>query len=72
MNDTDDNIRWLAGSSLARLGGLPVVNMLAAYLQTDPGPTARSEAHKVLGLIADTSEDTAVRAAARKVREGVN
>jgi hypothetical protein len=32
----------------------------------------KTETHKVLGLIADTSEDTAVRAAAHKMREGVN
>jgi hypothetical protein len=72
MNDTDDNILWLAGSSLARLGGLAVVNMLAAFLQSDPGATARQEALKVLGLIGDMSEDEGVRAMARKVREGVN
>jgi hypothetical protein len=44
-----------------KVTGLPVVKLLAAYLQTNPGPTARSETHKVLGLIARTSEDEAVR-----------
>jgi HEAT repeat protein len=70
LADEDDNIRWLASSALVRLGGLPVVKLLAAFLQSDPGETARQEALKVLGLIGDTSEDTAVREAAGQVAGG--
>jgi hypothetical protein len=66
LGDENDNIRWLAGSSLARLGGLAVVKLLAAYLAANPGATSRAEAVKVLGLIADTAEDEAVQAAARQ------
>jgi hypothetical protein len=65
LADEDDSIRWLAGSSLTRLGGLAVVNMLAAFLGSTPGATAEQEAMKVLGLIGDTDEDTAVREAAQ-------
>jgi len=43
-----------------------VVKLLAAYLATNPGRTARAEAVKVLGLIADTAEDKAVQAAAQQ------
>lgn len=64
LADEDDSIRWLAGSSLTRLGGLAVVNMLAAFLQSELGDTPRQEALKVLGLIADTHEDESVRTAA--------
>lgn len=66
LADEDDSIRWLAGSSLTRLGGLAVVNMLAAFLQSRPGETARQEALKVLELIADTDEDEGVQESARK------
>jgi hypothetical protein len=66
LADEDSNIRWLAGSSLVRIRGLAVVNMLAAFLQSDPGDTACREAVKVLGLIADTDEDEGVRTAARE------
>lgn len=67
LADEDDSIRWLAGSSLTRLGGLAVVNMLAAFLRSRPGETARQEALKVLGLIADTDEDEGVRTAAQEL-----
>lgn len=66
LADEDDSIRWLAGSSLTRLGGLAVVNMLAAFLQSRPGETARQEALKVLELIADTDVDERVQDSARK------
>lgn len=66
LADEDDSIRWLAGSSLTRLGGLAVVNMLAAFLQSRPGETARQEALKVLELIADTDVDERVQESARK------
>jgi hypothetical protein len=36
---------------------MAVVNMLAAFLQTNPGAVARQEALKVLGLIGNTAED---------------
>jgi HEAT repeat protein len=65
LADEDSNIRWLATSFLAQIGGTAVVNMLAAFLQTNPGETARQEAVKVLGLIGDMSEDEGVRAAVR-------
>ncbi len=66
LTDEDDSIRWLAGSSLTRLGGLAVVNMLAAFLQSRPGETATQEALKVLGLIADTDPDASVQELARQ------
>lgn len=66
LADEDSSIRWLAGSSLTRLGGLAVVNMLAAFLQSRPGETARQEALKVLELIADTDVDERVQDSARK------
>ncbi|HRQ40093.1 MAG TPA: N-6 DNA methylase [Chloroflexota bacterium] len=65
LGDADENIRWLAGSSLARLGGLATVQMLAAFLHSQPGETAQQEAVRVLELIADTDEDEAVRTAAQ-------
>lgn len=69
LADEDSSIRWLAGSSLTRLGGLAVVNMLAAFLASRPGETARQEALKVLELIADTDEDEGVRAAAQALAD---
>lgn len=66
LGDEDSNIRWLAGSSLARLQNAGTVAALAAYLNTDPGAAAQAEARKVLALIADTSEDVAVQQAARQ------
>jgi hypothetical protein len=39
--------------------------MLAAFLKSEPGATACQEAMKVLGLIADTDGDTAVRECAQ-------
>lgn len=68
LGDEDGNIRWLAGSALARLGGMAVVRLLAAYLAADPGDVARAEAARVLDLIADMDEDEAVRNAARAAR----
>ncbi|MCP4421811.1 MAG: HEAT repeat domain-containing protein [Chloroflexi bacterium] len=70
LGDENSNIRWLAGSALTRLGGLAVVNLLAAYLQTNPGDVARAEVVRVLGLIAETDEDEAVKAAARQAVDG--
>jgi hypothetical protein len=52
----------MAGQKVGKLLGLAVVNMLAAFLQSDLGETARQEALKVLGLIGDTSEDETVQA----------
>ncbi len=69
LADEDSSIRWLAGSSLTRLGGLAVVNMLAAFLQSRPGETARQEALKVLELIADTDGDERVQERARKAMQ---
>lgn len=62
LGDENANIRWLAGSSLTKLGGLVVVNLLAAYLQTNPGEVARQESLRVLGLIGEMSEDEQIRA----------
>jgi hypothetical protein len=50
--------------------GTAVVQMLAAFLQSEPGATACQEAVKVLGLIGDMDEDTAVRQAAKVVVDG--
>jgi hypothetical protein len=46
---------------LTRLGGLAVVNMLAAFLGSEPGEAAEREVLEVLGLIGEMDEDTAVR-----------
>ena len=69
LGDEDGNIRWLAGSSLVRLRGPAVVATLAAYLETGLGEPAQAEAIKVLGLIADTAEEEAVREAAHAIVE---
>jgi HEAT repeat protein len=61
LGDDEGNIRWLASSALVNLGGLAVVKMLAAYLQTNPSPAARQEAQRIAGLLGETSEDEAVR-----------
>lgn len=66
LGDSDDSIRWLAGSSLARLGGTAVVQMLAAFLRSQPGETAVQEARRVLELIAETDEDETVRQTAQE------
>lgn len=62
LSDDEGNIRWLASSTLVNLGGLAVVKMLAAYLQTDPSLPARQEVRRIAGLLAETSEDEAVKA----------
>ena len=46
LGDEHANIRWLAGSSLAKISGLAVVNLLAVYLQSNPGEMARQESLK--------------------------
>ncbi len=69
LADEDESIRWLAGSSLARLGGTAVVQMLAAFLRSQPGATAVQEARRVLELIADTDEDEAVRTAVQALTD---
>lgn len=70
LGDGNANIRWLAGSSLARLGGLTVVNLLARYLETEPGNKAQVQVLKTLQMIADTDEDKAVQTAALKASKG--
>ena len=67
LGDENNNIRWLAGSSLTKLGGLTVVNLLARYLETEPGDKAQDQALKVLQMIAETDEDEAVQAASQEV-----
>ena len=67
LGDENANIRWLAGSSLAKIGGLAVINLLAAYLQTQPNDTAQEQARKTLEMIAETSEEADVKAAAKEV-----
>jgi hypothetical protein len=62
LGDENGQIRWLAGASLVRVGGLVVVRLLAAYLQTEPGAVGREEALKALALIGETSDDEAVKA----------
>jgi len=42
------------------------IRWLAVYMASQPGATAQAEARKVLGLIADMSEDAAVQQAARQ------
>lgn len=63
LGDENDNIRWLAGSALTKLGGLPVIRLLAAYLQTNPGAMAPAEVLRVLKLIGEMSEDDEVKTA---------
>ncbi|MCB8924025.1 MAG: hypothetical protein H6652_00195 [Ardenticatenaceae bacterium] len=63
LRDEDDNICGLAGSSLARL---PNAGMVAAYMASQPGATARAEARKALSLIAEMSEDSEVQNAAKE------
>jgi HEAT repeat protein len=67
LADEDDNIRWLAGSSLAQLGGLAAVNTLAAFLDSKPAAAAETAARKTLSLIADMDADKTARESARKV-----
>ncbi|GAB4273669.1 MAG: N-6 DNA methylase [Candidatus Promineifilaceae bacterium] len=67
LGDESENIRWLAGSALSRLGSMAAVRLLAAYLQTNPGELGRAAALKALALIAETTEDEAVRAAAEEI-----
>ena len=62
LGDDEGNIRWLASSALINLGGRPVVNMLAAYLQTNPSTAARAELMCVLQLVGEMSEDDGVKA----------
>jgi len=65
--DENSNLRWLAGSSLARLGEMATVQVLAAYVQTKPAEVAMVQVRKILGLIAETADDEAVRDAAREL-----
>ena len=65
LGDEDSNIRWLAGSSLARLGEMATVQALAAYLRTQPGDVPTAEVARVLKTIADTAEDEAIKQAAQ-------
>jgi hypothetical protein len=64
LGDENAQIRYFAGASLTRLGGLATVNMLAAYLQTNPTDLSRGEALKVLGMIGEMSEEPDVRTTA--------
>ncbi|MBE2202521.1 MAG: N-6 DNA methylase [Anaerolinea sp.] len=66
LGDENSNIRWLAGSSLVKMGGTAVVKLLAAYLGTQPGAVGRDEALKVLALIGEMSEDEALRQAVKE------
>lgn len=56
LGDENGNIRWLAGSSLVRLRGRGVRELLIAYLATEPGEPGESEARRVLELIEEVSE----------------
>ena len=68
LGDSDDNIRWLAGSALGILGGSNVVRTLAAFLDQAESPEARQAAIKALQRIADNpQEDEAVRQMAQEL-----
>lgn len=67
LGDENTNIRWLAGGSLTKIGGLVVVNLLAAFVQSNPGAKAEDQARKTLEMIAETSEDAGVQTAAKKI-----
>ena len=74
LADEDSNIRWLAGSSLVQRAGIggDTVTAIAAFLDragSERVERARSEALRVLGLIADTAEEESVRVAAGEVLE---
>ena len=67
LADSDESIRWLAGSALGLLGGTTVVRTLAAFLAQAPAPAARDEAVKALQRIVDNPrEEEAVREMARR------
>jgi hypothetical protein len=67
LGDSDNSIRWLAGSALGLLGGSSVVRTLAAFLEQVEAPEARQEAIKALQRIVDNPrEDKQVREMARR------
>ncbi|MFQ5401671.1 MAG: hypothetical protein ACE5E7_18995, partial [Anaerolineae bacterium] len=73
LADADSNIRWLAGSSLVQRANSDVVAAIAAFLdgaEPERVAVAKPEIQRVLGLIAETAESEAVRAAARKMVDG--
>lgn len=61
LGDKDANVRWLAGSHLIRFGGRDTVETLAAYLDSDPPLLGRTEALRVLGLLAEADGDEDAR-----------
>lgn len=68
LTDSDDSIRWLAGSALGLLGGATVVHTLAAFLDQAESPEARQEATKELQRIVDNPrEDEEVRKIAEEL-----
>lgn len=68
LADEDGNIRWLAGSSLVQRANSDVVAAIISFLggaEAERVATARPEIQRVLGLIAETAENEAVRDAAK-------
>ena len=68
LADKDSNIRWLAGSSLVQRANSDVVAAIATFLDGAEAArvaVARPEIQRVLGLIAETAENEAVRQAAQ-------
>jgi len=62
LGDSDDSIRWLAGSALGLLGGATVVHTLSAFLKQAETPKARQETLNTLQRIVDNpKEDEQVR-----------
>ncbi|MBN1315754.1 MAG: HEAT repeat domain-containing protein [Anaerolineales bacterium] len=51
LSDPDDTIRWLAGSSLVKIGDSYTISTLLAFLNNKATPEARQQAVKVLGQI---------------------
>jgi hypothetical protein len=67
LGDSDDSIRWLAGSALGLLGGATVVHTLSAFLKQAETPKARQEAINTLKRIVDNpKEDEQVRQMAER------
>ena len=51
LADPDANIRWLASSTLASIGGEAVVEALAAFVEQEQSTEGRLEAVSLLGRI---------------------
>lgn len=69
LEDKDSTIRWLAGSTLVKIGDNETVTMLGAFLAKGPSEEGRQEAKRVLVLISETATDISVKVAAQVIIE---